>query len=107
MLVNLDRDICITDEWSAHEFLRAAGLDDHEHAELAELVMDNRMTDLEYELECLRSEFRGYELSLDAAQGVLNDVLNLCSERMEKERTQAGKRAYRAVYDLVYNSEAM
>lgn len=106
-IIDMGKDIYITDASDAREFLRAHGLDDYQLDEFATVLHSENFLDLEYEHECIKTEFRSYETSLDATQGVLNDLVNMCSEWMDKERTQAGQRIARAVYDYIQHSEVI
>jgi len=98
-------ELFIYDTETARDFLRAHGIDDYQHNEFAELIADEDSVLDKY--EALQAEFKSYELSLDAAQNLLNEVLNLCSELKSRQRSAQGARALQSVYDLVYNSEVI
>lgn len=93
--------------YDAVDFLRALGFDDFDIREFAELLSAGGADDVNYRYESLKSEFERYERALDAAQGVLNDVMGLCAELKDRQRSAQGQRALQAVYDLVYSSEAV
>ncbi len=93
--------------YDAHDFLRALGFDDFDIREFGELLNEDENEDLAYKHEQLKEEFACYERALDAAQGVLNDVMNLCQELAERQRSAQGRRALESVYKLVYESEAV
>ena len=102
-----NKELFIYDEYTARDFLRAHGIDDYQHKEFCELLNFDYLNDIEEKYESLKYEFEGYEASLDAAQGVLNDLLILCGERIKSERTKAAKDAYRTIYDFIFKSEAI
>ena len=89
----------------ARDWLTAQGFDRWDIDELGGMIQPVEYADLEYDYDNLKREFRSYERSLNAAQGVLSDLLNMCLEWCEKERTQAGQRIAREVYDYIQHSE--
>lgn len=101
------KEAYIADGFTAREFLEGHGFTKWDIDEMTEYLTDGELEEQQDRYESLKDEFRCYELTLDAAQGVLNDVLNLCTELKERQRSAQGARALQAVYDLVYNSEAI
>ena len=93
----------IVDEYGAVRFLIESGFTRWDIEEFRGMLAGETLE----KYESLKDEFHFYELSLDAAQGALNDVLNLCSELMDKAHTKEAHNALQSVYDLVYYSEAI
>lgn len=95
----------IYDGRTAREFLEESGIDPLSFDEFLQLMRFDDLDELKYRYESLVAEFKSYELSLDTAQGLLNDLLNLCDERIGKERTQAGRNAYATIRNMLASSE--
>lgn len=93
--------------YDARDFLRALGFDDFDIREFGDLLNEDENEDLSYKHERLKEDFACYERALDAAQGVLNDVMSLCQELAGRQRSAQGRRALESVYKLVYESEAV
>ena len=101
------KEAYIADQYGAREFLEGHGFTKWDVEEMADYLTGGELEHQRERYDDLKQEFNCYELALDAAQGVLNDVLNLCAELKERQRSAQGQRALQAVYDLVYKSEAI
>ena len=101
---DLGRGLYIASEYDAREFLSAGGIVGEDQEEFLELLGGSELRE---KYEDLQEEFAVYERALDAAQGALNDVLILCMELKSRARAKEAQKAIQAVYDQVYNCEAI
>lgn len=89
----------------AAEWLESHGFNNWDIEELSSMLQTEEYDDLAYSYESLQQEFKSYEASLDAAQGLFNELLNLCDELSAKERTQAGLKAITTIKRALCSAE--
>ena len=104
-IFDLQKDIYIASGEDACEFLIAHGIAEYQIEEFANMICCDDYETLVDRYESLEGEFECYEASLDAAQGLLNEILCFCDERLERERTKAGRVAYETIKDILIKSE--
>ena len=90
MCITTTRGEWIATEYDAREFLTARGFDRYDIEEFADLIQPEGYESIADRYDDLKQEFRSYELSLDAAHGLFNEVLTLCDELARRSRTKEG-----------------
>ncbi len=105
MCITTNDGAWIRDAYDAREFLEGHGFNKWDVDEFGGMIQPLEYVDLEYKLECLRSEFKSYEASLDAAHGLFNELLSLCDELAYKARTKEGLKLVLEVKHTLERSE--
>lgn len=102
MCITTKGGVWIASAYDAREWLESQGFDKWDIEELGGIIQPVEYEELESELDRGRAELKSYELSLDAAQGLFNELLSLCGDLAYKART---KEALKMVLEIKHALE--
>jgi len=86
---------------TAKDMLRGLGMDNMDIENLATLLYEDEIEDLEYQRDVAVEEFNSMELRLDEIQSCMNEVLNMLDEALAMDRISKPRERLEAMKQLI------
>lgn len=86
---------------TAREFLVELGMDRFDLESFIDLLCAEYCSELEWKLECVQDDKDCLERSIDGYTSALNDVLEICDEKLKRQKITKSREAFEAIGKIV------
>lgn len=93
----------LSDERELTDYLEQCGFSPESLEDISGMLQYNEVQELRSHLNCADSELRSYEASLDSLHSALNEIQNICDEKLKMQRISKARETFEAISKLIYN----